>query len=130
MLKNKKAVVLVFFNPTDTDSRNQMDIIEQVYQSKSDDIQVVGIYKSGTGSSIQSFLEDYQNKNYDEEMTMPLFEDKANLFNHYIVEQIPTTVIIDRYGMIAYKSETVESGSQNFEVLINTYIANGYKQNN
>lgn len=129
MLKNKKAVVLVFFDPKDTKSKNQMGIIEQVYQSKRDDIQVVGIYKSGTGSSIQSFLEDYQDKNNDE-MTMPLFEDKANLFNHYIVEQIPTTVIIDRYGMIAYKSETVESGSQNFEVLINTYIANGYKQNN
>lgn len=126
ILESKTAVVLIFFDPTGATSKQQMDIFESVYQQNYGNVQVLGVYSSDKESSVSAFLDDYYSNN-DAEMTIPLVKDTENLFGYFNVGQCPTTVVIDRYGMIAEES-TVVTTINAATALINKYIAKSYKQ--
>ena len=55
--------------------------------------------------------------------------DDAKLVYYFDVTNMSTTIIIDRYGLVAYKSETVTSDLNSLSNLIENYTNVNYVQN-
>lgn len=128
LLEEKRAVVLNFwyincswcvkefpsmneaYNKVNTDSAPDNDI----------EILAINIYME-SNSSLAAFAEENG-------LSIPLVRDTANLRTPFKITAAPTTVIVDRYGMIALIESNATIGAQYWENAFAYFTADDYKQ--
>lgn len=100
LLATKKAVVLNFFFTTCAPCRGEFPYLQTAYVNRtSNDVEVLGICTrsmSDTSQTVASLKMELG-------LTFPLSLDNIGLCNNFGVSSYPTTVVIDRYGMIAMR---------------------------
>ena len=126
ILSKKKAVILNFWYPTCTFCIQEFPALQQAYSAAKSSVEVIGVCFAGySNANVADFVEKYKN---DFTLTFPLCVDTAGIQKRFNVESAPTTIVIDRYGMIAFR----ESGGQPtvafWQELFKKYTSDDYVQ--
>lgn len=123
LLKTRKAVVLNFWYTGCNPCRSEFPAIQKAYASR-DDVEILAIcstHQGDTNSDVSKFKDEYG-------LQFPMGVDTLGLNNSFSVAAFPTTVIIDRYGMIAEKMSGSETSVNTWTTLFNKYTADNYVQ--
>lgn len=119
ILKTKKAIVFNFWFINCQWCQVEFPYIQEAYTKYEDDIALLAFdYQD----DIYDILEFQGNMGY----TFNMIYDDYGLTNAFDVGGFPTTVIIDRYGMVSWIQGTFAS-ARDVEVLFDQYTSDDYK---
>ncbi len=129
LLKTKKAVFLNFWYKDCNPCKAEFPAIETAYRSYSDDVAFVALSSKDSVSTIADFKENYYQKDYDMSLTIDMGQDLAGTGNMLSISAYPTTVVVDRYGMIVYYDSGTKTMAGAWRTLFEKYTADDYKPN-
>lgn len=124
MLKEKKMVLLNFWYTGCSWCVTEFPFMEQAYQQFKDDVGIVAVDPLGEANeAIAAFP-----ANYNLSLSFPLAACPTSWANTFGVEGYPTSVIIDRYGVICLIEAGAITSLRPFTSLFETFTADDYKQ--
>lgn len=122
ILKEKKAVVLNFWYMGCEPCKMEFPYLEVAYGKYKDDIEVLAINTvDGTNENITEFKKQNQ-------YTFPMMVGTGEWSEHINMASFPTTIIIDRFGTVAYLHHGMLTSASEFEKLFEYFSADDYKQ--
>lgn len=123
ILKEKELVVLNFWYTTCSWCVEEFPYMETAYQKYGDKVEVLALdpYGSDTESSIAQFKANMG-------LSFPMIKDYNGLFNAFGVSAYPTSVFVDRYGVICLIEEGALIGDQPFTIAFDHFTGDDYKQ--
>lgn len=125
LLSTKKAVVLNFFFTTCGPCRSEFPYLQTAYANRvSNDIEVLGICTRSMSDSAQTIA----SLKMELGLTFPLSLDNIGICNNFGVSNYPTTVVIDRYGMIAMRDSGGRPSTSFWSQIFNKFTSNNYVQ--
>ena len=138
LLKTKDMVMLNFWYVGCNNCAYEFPYINNVYDAYKDDIEILAIneYPEDTFEDVVGYSE-YLNTGWGvfeegEELKMPLFKLDGDDLNHNIFDSIekgyPTTVIIDRYGVVVMIEVGAVLGESKWKNVFDHFIGADYKQ--
>ena len=122
LLKEKKAIVLNFWFLNCDPCKMEFPYLQDAYTEFSDDIEVLALNTvDGTNEKIKSFADEFN-------LTFPMAVGDTAWIDCLGLTAYPTTVVIDRYGMVSmiHKGSVTEDGV--FEKVFEYYTSDDYKQ--
>lgn len=126
ILSQKKAVVLNFWYPTCTFCIQEFPALQTAYSAAKSNVEVIGVCFAGyTNKNVADFVTKYKDSF---NLTFPLCVDTAGIQSRFDVSTAPTTVVIDRYGMIAFKESGGQPTVQFWQELFKKYTSDDYVQ--
>lgn len=129
LLKEKDAVVLNFWFVSCGPCRAEFPYMNAAYNSAlaedtslsySDKIEILAISVKDSASDVASFK-------YNMELLFPMFSYSASVINRFYVYAAPTTIIIDRNGVMCYSHVGAITSTSEFTNLFNLYTRDDYK---
>lgn len=122
LLKEKKAVMLNFFFLACQPCKGEFPFMQEAYAKAGKDIAVIAL------TPVDS--DDEAIKKYAEELGLTFYVAKCdNRWEKvFDIKSYPTSVIVDRYGMISLIHPGSITNSETFEAIFNYYTADTYKQ--
>ena len=130
LLKTKDMVMLKFWYTSCSYCFYEFPYVNSVYDAYKDDIEILAIndYPYDSVFDVANYGENY----FDERLTMPLFkvgntEDDLTL-SRFSSQGYPTTVIIDRYGVITMIEVGAMLGEYKWKNIFDHFIGSDYKQ--
>ena len=122
VLKEKKAVMLNFFFLACQPCKNEFPFMQEAYSAASDDIAII------TLTPVDQ--DDEAIKKYAEELGLTFYVAKCDSRweKAFDLKSYPTSVVIDRYGMISLIHGGSITNKETFEAVFNYYKADDYKQ--
>ena len=121
-LKTKKAVVLNFWYTGCSPCKAEFPYIQQAYTANPD-VEFFGFCSTHQGDTNKTVSEYKTSNNLP---TLPLGIDNIGLGNNFGVTAYPTTVVIDRYGLIAYRSTGSEPSLSFWNSLFGEFTSDNY----
>ncbi len=126
VLKEKKAVVLNFWYPSCTYCIQEFPALNAAYEDAKRNIEVFGMcFSSYDNQDVAAFVETHKK---DFKLTFPLGVDTAGIQRRFNINSAPTTIVIDRYGMIALREEGGQPTKAFWQELFKKYAADDYVQ--
>lgn len=122
ILKDKKAVVLNFWFINCGPCQMEFPYLQTAADTYSDDIAVIAI---NPVDSKTASIEKYAKQN---ELTIPMAVGDEAWVTAFGLQGFPTTVVIDRYGSIAFMHTGAVTEDGVFEKIFEFFTADGYKQ--
>ena len=122
LLKTKKAVVLNFWFENCGPCRAEFPYLQKAYEKYADKLEVLAINPyDGTAKSVQTYAANLG-------LTFPVVKADETWQSAIKLSAYPTTVVIDRYGMITmiHKGSITEEGV--FEAIFDHVLADDYVQ--
>ena len=122
LLKEKKAIILNFWFIGCGPCKMEFPYMQQAYDEYKDDIALLAINPyDGTNATV---------KNYANEMnlTMPMFSCGGEWATMFGIPAFPTTVVIDRYGMVAFSHTGMITDKETFIKLFSSFVSDSYVQ--
>lgn len=123
LLSVKKAVVLNFWYSGCGPCRAEFPHVQRAYASRTD-VEFLAICSTHLGDT-NTVVENYKTENG---LSFPMGVDTVGMNSAFGVANFPTTVIIDRYGLIAYKSAGTEPSTSFWTNLFNDFCSDNYTQ--
>ena len=122
-LKEKDAVVINFWYTTCSWCITEFPYMQTVYEKYSDDIAIIAIdpFSEDTMSAIRNFKEDMG-------LTFDMGQDLYGLSTAFDVQGYPTSVIVDRYGMISLIEAGALTTERAFELVFDHFVGDDYEQ--
>ncbi len=122
LLKEKKAVMLNFWFRTCTPCRQEFPYLLEAYEKYSDDVEVLALNPIDTDEkAVQDYVEEMK-------LTVPTALCDGELETALKVLSYPTTIIIDRYGVISLVHTGSITSTQTFEDIFAHFTAEDYVQ--
>ena len=122
ILEEKKAVVINFWFINCGPCQMEFPYMQEAYETYKDDIEILAINpEDGTDEKVA----DYQKKN---ELTFPMAVIGRDWATRLGVQAYPTTVIIDRYGIISFVHTGMITNVEEFNKLFEFFTADDYEQ--
>lgn len=122
LLKTKKAIVLNFWFINCGPCQMEFPYLQTAYNTYSDDIAVIAINPT---TDKQEKIQKYATQN---ELTIPLVKGEEDWITAFGIQGFPTTVVIDRYGSVAFIHMGAVTEDGVFEKIFKFFAADGYKQ--
>ncbi|MBQ8740997.1 MAG: TlpA family protein disulfide reductase [Clostridia bacterium] len=122
ILKDKKAIVLNFWFINCGPCQMEFPYLQKAYEEYSDDIAVVAINPT-TDKEID--IKKYGTQN---ELSIPLVKGDEAWIMAFALQGFPTTVVIDRYGSIAFIHMGAVTQEGIFEKVFDVFTSDTYKQ--
>lgn len=119
----KKAVMLNFWYSACGPCGSEFPAVQKAYQSRND-IEILAICSTHQGDTNTS-VKDYKEQR---KLTFPMGIDTIGITRNFSVQNFPTTIIIDRYGLIAYKDEGAITDESKWTALFNDFTSDSYTQ--
>lgn len=122
-VSHKKAVMLNFWYSACGPCGSEFPAVQKAYQSRND-IEILAIcstHQGDTNAKVQSYKAD-------KKLTFPMGIDTIGITRNFGVQNFPTTIIIDRYGLIAYKDEGAITDESKWTALFNDFTSDNYTQ--
>ncbi len=125
ILQEKRAVIITFWDPkASSDSKSQLSVLQDIYSEFSEDVEILGVYGNNyTRYQIDSFMGSSELN-----ITFPLAADGAGLTDSYQISELPTTVIIDRYGLIVNSLSGAQTDFRELSTILQQITAESYQQ--
>ncbi len=122
ILKEKEAIVLNFWFINCGPCQMEFPFLQSAYNKYSDDIEVLAINSvDGKKDSVTK----YANQN---ELTLPMIVGETSWVTAFSLQGFPTTVVIDRYGKIAFIHMGSITQEGVFEKIFDTFTDKNYEQ--
>ena len=124
LLEQKKMVLLNFWYTSCSWCVTEFPYMEEAYQMFKDDVAVVAVDPLGeSDDAIAAFP-----ANYNLSLSFPLAACPTTWANTFGIQGYPTSVIIDRYGMICLVESGAITSLRPFTGLFETFTADDYTQ--
>lgn len=122
VLKEKNALILNFWYINCNFCKEEFPYLQDAYELYGDKVEVLAldVEKGDTEEGISKLFDDMG-------LTFPAIKDQA-IFSALRASACPTTVVIDRYGMISYFFAGALSDPAEFRALLRYYSADSYEQ--
>lgn len=122
LLKEKKAVVLNFWFMNCEPCKMEFPHMEAAYGKYKDTVELIAVNTvDGTEAEINGFAKERQ-------LSFPMVKATSEWESAFNIRSFPTTVVIDRYGMICLISEGSIPETETFEKLFAYFTAEDYTQ--
>ena len=123
VLKTKKAVLLNFWYTTCSWCITEFPFMESSYQKYSDDIAILALdpYPSDSVEDINIFKSTNS-------LSFDMAQEKLGLATAFGVTGYPTSVMIDRYGVICFIEGGAITAEKYFNVIFDHFSAENYEQ--
>ncbi|MBQ9804945.1 MAG: hypothetical protein IJW49_00325 [Clostridia bacterium] len=122
ILEDKKAVMLNFWYTTCSWCVEEFPAIEQAYLEYYDDVEILALDTLGDANTdIASFKNTYG-------LSFPMGAFDENAYYAYGASGYPTTVMIDRYGVVCMINSGAILGDNAFQNLFSHFAADEYEQ--
>lgn len=125
IFEEKSAVLLNFWYVNCSACQMEFPYLENAYEKYSDDVAVIALNPPHAGQdnllSIQQFVAEY-------ELTFDVAQDTLDLYSTFNVEYYPTSVMIDRYGVVTLIEVGAIPSERAFDCLFEYYSADNYVQ--
>ncbi len=122
ILKEKKAVVLNFWYINCGPCQMEFPYMQDAYENYQDDIEILAINPyDGTDETVAEFQKKF-------ELTFPMAVIEEEWAQYMELSAYPTTVVIDRYGIVSYKHTGMITTVEEFEKLFGFFTAEDYEQ--
>lgn len=122
ILKEKKAVVLNFWYINCGPCQMEFPYMEDAYEKYQDDIEILAINPyDGTDETVADFQKKF-------ELTFPMAVGEEEWAQYMELSAYPTTVVIDRYGIVSFKHTGMITTVEEFEKLFGFFTAEDYEQ--
>jgi len=121
MLETKKAVMLNFWYTTCVPCQSEFPAIQKAYEVYGNKMGIIALDSQDSSKEIAAFKADRG-------LTFHMALDAANVTGRFGVQGFPTTVIVDRYGVIAYKYTSSETSESVWKALFDKYTSDNYTQ--
>lgn len=123
ILKEKDAVLLNFWFSTCGPCQSEFPLMQSAYEKYSDDIAVVAL--SPYPSDTEYVIKDYQG---ELGLTFTVGQDLIGLSTAFDVQNFPTSIMIDRYGVVTLIEVGSITSQRVFDVIFEHYIGDDYQQ--
>ena len=124
MLTEKKMVLLNFWYTSCSWCVTEFPYMEEAYQMYKDDVGIVAVDPLGeTDAAIAAFP-----ANYNLNLSFPLAACPTTWANTFGIQGYPTSIIIDRYGVICLVESGAITSLRPFTGLFETFTADNYEQ--
>ncbi len=110
LFETKNTVVLNFWATYCGPCASEFPAMQKAYEMYKDDLEIIAISAYDNKSACATYKAE-------KKITFSVASDTANLFGLFGVGSIPHTIVIDRYGVIAYS----EIGSQDLDAFVNLF---------
>ncbi len=122
LLKQKKAVMLNFWYLSCTPCRSEFPYLQEAYASFEEDVAVLALNPVDTDADkIKEFAEELK-------LTMPVAACDPALEKVMGLMAYPTSIIIDRYGMISLIHQGAITNKEGFQDIFAYFTADDYQQ--
>lgn len=122
LLKEKKAVILNFWFIGCGPCRMEFPYMQQAYEEYKDEIEIIAINPyDGTNETVKEYAKEM-------ELTFPTCSLGQEWSNMFRLTAFPTTVVIDRYGMISFAHTGSITDKETFGRIFTNFISEGYTQ--
>lgn len=122
VLSTKKAVILNFWYINCPNCDSEFPAVQRAYANRSSDIEIFAINPYDDAESGEKYKAE-------KELTFPMGEDRLGLTSSFNVEGFPTTIVIDKYGLIAAAHSGGQPDMSYWINLFNIYTSPDYVQN-
>lgn len=121
-----KAVLINFFYTTCGPCRSEFGPMQEAYEGYSNDLAIIALADSSKDNSeaVKKFRQEFG-------LTFYMAPDQAGLHGLFGVGSWPTSVVIDRYGAIAYYDNSgAITNSSTWSAIFSTFTDDNYSQTN
>lgn len=127
LLQSKKAVILNFFYKDCNPCKTEFPAIQSAYSDYSDDISIIALDKRDTVNQIFGFRDTLAAEK-GIEFTFNFCYDSAGMHTLFGITAWPTTVLIDRYGVIVHINSGSIPSDTTWRGYISKLVADDYTQ--
>ena len=121
-LKEKELVVLNFWYTTCSWCLKEFPFMEEAYQMYKDDVEIIGLnHVDGSNDAVASFQAANQ-------LSFPMAACPGNWFGIFGTQGAPTSIIVDRYGVICHIEEGALTSLRPFTSIFEYFTGPDYKQ--
>ncbi|MBO5511115.1 MAG: redoxin family protein [Clostridia bacterium] len=139
LLKTKKVVLINFWYTTCSWCVKEFPYMDAVYQQYKDEIEIVALNHSTlSGDSeegVKNFKDNfYENPSYDTDpdtmggLSFPMAKDYTNMGPAFNIQGYPTSVLVDRYGVICMIEAGGIVSDAPFVAMFEHFTAENYEQ--
>ena len=122
ILKEKKAVVLNFWYIDCGPCGMEFPYMQDAYETYQDDIEILAVNPyDGTDETVADYQRRY-------ELTFPMAVVEEEWAQYMGLTAYPTTVVVDRYGIISYVHTGMITEVEEFNKLFEFFTAEDYEQ--
>lgn len=122
LLKEKKAVVINFWYINCGPCQMEFPYMQDAYEKYQDDIEILAVNPyDGTDETVADFQRRY-------ELTFPMAVVEEEWAQYMGLTAYPTTVVIDRYGIVSFSHTGMITETEEFEKLFAFFTADDYEQ--
>lgn len=119
LVESHRAVMLNFWFASCGPCNQEFPAIQEAYEQFKDDLAIVALSNQDTATAIRN----YQKRTG---YTFDMGEDTAGITSRFSVTGFPTTIMIDRYGVIAYRSSGYEASTSAWLSLFAKFTSDDY----
>lgn len=123
VLKEKDMVLINIWASWCGPCAAEFPFLEEAYKQYQDRVEVIAV--SCESEDTDEVLADYA---AEKGMTFPVAQDTAGLAEAFEVHSIPTSIVVDRFGVVCF----IEAGSQpdvaSFTSLFDLFVGDGYTE--
>lgn len=122
LLKEKKAVVINFWYLNCGPCKTEFPYMQEAYEKYKDDIEILALNPyDGTDETVKEFQQQTG-------LTFPMAVCDAKWEQYMGLTAYPTTVVIDRYGIVSFKHTGMITETEEFNKLFEFFTADDYEQ--
>lgn len=122
ILKEKKAVVLNFWYINCGPCQMEFPYMQDAYETYQNDLEILAVNPyDGTDKTVAEFQTKY-------ELTFPMAAVEEEWAQYMALEAYPTTVVIDRYGIVSFVHVGMITEVEEFNKLFAFFTAEDYEQ--
>lgn len=123
LLKEKKAVILNFWFIGCGPCKMEFPYMQEAYGEFKDEIEILAINAyDGTDKTVKEYAAEMS-------LTMPMLSCESEWITMFRISAFPTTVVIDRYGMVAFSHTGSITDKAIFTKIFSHFVSDGYVQN-
>ena len=125
VLKTKKAVLINFWYTDCSWCVTEFPLMRDAYEKYKDDLAIIALDPPVINNDTKTDIAQFQSAN---NLTFDVALDEEGLFSAFGVEGYPTSIMIDRYGVIAFVEPGAITSERVFDVLFDFFSKDDYKQ--
>ncbi len=136
LLKTKKLVLINFWYTTCSWCVKEFPYMDAVYQQYKDDVEIVALNHStlsgdseeGIKNFKNNFYTDYVGEGAEGGLSFPMAKDYTNMGPAFNIQGYPTSVLVDRYGVICMIEAGGIVSDAPFVAMFEHFTAENYEQ--